>query len=71
MYINAWEHVPDGSRIVEDTYNEVYEIFTRDGKRYIRQVGWQVPTTRAIDPYERELTFFPNAPYSQPWVVVG
>lgn len=67
MYINNWNQVPDGAKVIEDTYNEVYTIFTRDGKRYLRQVGWQIGDKPALEG-ERLIDFEPNAPYNQPWI---
>lgn len=67
MYIDNWNHVPDGARVIEDTYNEVYTIFTKDGKRYLRQVGWQVGD-KPVPEYERPIDFEPNAMYDQPWI---
>lgn len=67
MYINSWSNVPDGARVIEDTYNEVYQVFTRDGQRYLRQVGWQVGN-KPIPEYERPIDFEPNCPYDQPWI---
>lgn len=67
MYINNWNEVPDGARVIEDTYNEVYTIFTRDGKRYLRQVGWQIGD-KPVHEYERPIDFEPNAMYDQPWI---
>ncbi len=68
MYINSWNEVPDGATVIEDTYNEVYTVFTKDGKRYIRQIGWQVGNKPVLDDSERELNFSPNALYDQPWI---
>jgi hypothetical protein len=67
MYINNWNEVPDGARVIEDTYNEVYAIFTKDGKRYLRQVGWQVGDKPVLEG-ERLIDFEPNALYDQPWI---
>jgi hypothetical protein len=67
MYINSWDEVPDGAWIIEDTYNEVYEVFTEEGKRYIRQVAWQ-HGNRPVPENVRLLDFEPNAPYNQPWI---
>lgn len=41
-YIENWSDVPVGARVIEDTYNEVYEVFMKDGERWLRQVGWQI-----------------------------
>lgn len=68
MYIEHWGQVPDGATIIEDTYNEVYRIYSRDGKRYITQIGWQVGNKPVPENTERELDFSPNAMYDQPWI---
>jgi hypothetical protein len=67
MNIENWADVPDGATIIEDTYNEVYTILTKDGKRYLRQIGWQVPDKRKINDGLREIDFEPNCIYDQPW----
>jgi len=67
MYINHWNEVPDGATVIEDTYNEVYQVFTKDGKRYLRQVGWQVGD-KPVPEYERPIDFEPNCIYDQPWI---
>jgi len=61
MYIESWSDLPDGARIVEDTYNEIYTVFTRNGKKWIRHTGWQNPrTTKSPSLAERELDFEPQ-----------
>ena len=72
MYIDDWDSVPDGATVIEDTYNEVYTIFTRDGERWLRQTGWQV-ARKGIEPpvpenNERVIDFEPNCTYDQPWI---
>lgn len=67
MYIDSWELVPDGAVVIEDTYNEVYEVFTKDGKRFLRQVGWQVGD-KPVPDHVREIDFSPNSIYDQPWI---
>jgi hypothetical protein len=67
-YIEDWNDVPDGAIVIEDTYNEVYEIFTRDGKRWIRQVGWQVGDKPVPENTDRVLDFEPNCTWDQPWI---
>ena len=42
MYVDNWNHVPDGATVVEDTYNEKYVVFTKNGQKWLRQIGWQV-----------------------------
>lgn len=68
MYIESWNMVPDGARVVEDTYNEVYVVFTRDGKKWLRQVGWQVGDKPVPENYERPCDFQPNCTWDQPWI---
>lgn len=66
-YIDDWSEVPEGGIIIEDTYNEVYEVFIKDGKRWIRQIGWQVGD-KPVPSFERLLDFEPNCTYDQPWI---
>ncbi len=70
MYINNWNEVPDGAKVIEDTYPEVYEIFTKNGKRYLRVVGSQVPSSRvkSIIGEEMEIDFELSANGEQPWI---
>ncbi len=67
MYINSWDEVRDGATVVEDTYNEVYCVFTRDGKKWLRQIGWQ-GGNQPVPEYERPCDFEPNCIYDQPWI---
>lgn len=67
MYIESWNTVPDGAKVIEDTYNEVYIVFSRDGKKWLRQVGWQVGD-KPVPDYERPCDFEPNCIYDQPWI---
>lgn len=69
MYIYNWNEVPDGAHVIEDTYNEVYEVFTRDGKKWLRQVGWQV-NHHPVPEYERPCDFDPHCTYDQPWILL-
>lgn len=67
MKIESWNQVPDGATIIEDTYNEVYTVFTgTDGLRYIRQIAWRMGD-KPVPLYERVLDFEPNCMYDQPW----
>jgi hypothetical protein len=67
MEIESWNQVPDGATVIEDTYNEVYTVFTgTDGLRYIRQIGWQIGD-KPVPLNERVLDFEPNCMYDQPW----
>jgi hypothetical protein len=68
--ISDWNSVPDGGIVVEDTYAEVYEMFTREGERWIRQIGWEMPPGRSKvlpEVTERLVNFQPNAFMDQPW----
>lgn len=65
-YIESWYDVPDGMAVAEDTFNEVYRLFTQNGVRYIRQVGW-LRGKAPIPENVRELDFEPNCMYDQPW----
>lgn len=66
MEISNWGSVPDGSRVIEDTYNEIYEVFTRDGQKWLRQVGWQIGN-RPVPDREIPADFEPDCMYDQPW----
>jgi hypothetical protein len=68
--IRNWNDVPDGSRVVEDTYNELYEVFTKDGIKWLVQVGWQVGNQPVPD-YCRPCDFEPNCMYDQPWYIIS
>lgn len=68
MYINNWNEVPDGATVIEDTFNEVYEVFTRNGERYLRQIGWQMGDQPIPKNNEMIIDFAPHAMYSQPWI---
>ena len=68
MYINNWNEVPDGATVIEDTYNEVYTIFTKDGQRYLRQTGWQMGSKPVPEENVRLIDFDPNCIYDQPWI---
>ena len=67
MYIDNWNIVPDGARVIEDTYNEVYVVFSKDGQKWLRQIGWQVGD-KPVPDYERLCDFEPNCRYDQPWI---
>lgn len=69
MYIKNWNELQIGDRIAEDTYNEVYEVFEKDGEKWIRQVGWQIGD-KPVPEYERPLDFDPDCPHDQPWFLV-
>ena len=50
MYIENWDEVPDGTRVQEDTYKEIYEICRReDGSRYLRVVDVDWGNTDDVD----------------------
>lgn len=65
--IEDWDSIPDGSRIFEDTYNEIYEVFTRAGQKWLRQVAWQIPTNQPISKVERRIDWQSDAFMDQPW----
>lgn len=67
-YIENWSDVPVGARVIEDTYNEVYEVFMKDGERWLRQVGWQIGD-KPVPELERPADFSPNCIYDQPWLL--
>jgi hypothetical protein len=70
-YITSWASVPDGATVIEDTYNEVYTIFTRNGQRWLRHVGWQVPNKCGGSPItgvERLIDWDPQPYMDQPWI---
>ena len=68
LYIDDWNSVPDGDVVVEDTYPEVYVIFTREGKRWLRQIGWQGKARALPKHNERIIDFEPNCTWDQPWI---
>lgn len=70
-YIDDWGAIPDGSIVIEDCWPEVYQIFTRENKRWLRQIGWQLPPgrTKALpESVEREIDFDPQPYMDQPWI---
>jgi len=67
-YIDDWTDVPDGSTVIEDTYNEIYIIFTRDGERWLRQTGWHIGDKPIPADNERIIDFEPNCTWDQPWI---
>ena len=67
-YITSWDSVPDGATVIEDTYNEVYTIFTRNGQRWLRHIGWQVPSKRPITGEERMIDWDSQPYMDQPWI---
>lgn len=65
--IDNWHSLPDGSRVIEDTYNEIYEVFTKNGEKWLRQVAWQIPDERPISKDERRIDWEASAFMDQPW----
>ena len=59
-YIESWDDVPIGSKVIEDTYNEVYEVFIKDGVKWLRQIGWQIGNKPIPTANERPADFSPN-----------
>ncbi len=73
MYIESWDNVEPGTLVIEDTYPEVYILFLKDGKKWLKQTGWQndLEHKRDVPVYERECNFEPNSLYDQPWIAIG
>lgn len=69
-YIKDFNDLKDGTLVIEDTYNEVYQFFRKDGKMFIQQVGWQIKTDKPINENPREIDFSPDCPYDQPWIAL-
>ncbi len=67
MDIFDWNDVPDGAIVIEDTYNEVYEVFIKNGKKWIRQIDWQIGDKDIPENNERLCDFDPVCIYDQPW----
>lgn len=66
--IKQWSDVPEGARVIEDTHTELYEIYTKDGEKYLKHIGWRniVGRDRELDE-DRLIDFSPNAMHDQPW----
>ncbi len=71
MYITSWNSVPVGSTVIEDTYNEVYQVFMKDGEKWLKQIGWQYGNKEIPADNERPCDFDPACIYDQPWIVLG
>lgn len=72
-YINDWSHVTDGSTVMEDCSPEIYEIFTKNGERWLRQVGWHTlphQKTPKVPDNEFRIDFKPHGVYCQPWILL-
>lgn len=61
-FLSVMQPTMDGTFSADDCV-----IFTRDGQRYLRQVGWQVGD-KPVPEYERLIDFEPNCRYDQPWI---
>ena len=71
MYIDSWNEVPDGSEVIQDTYNEVYTISTNENyERVLTQIGWQVGD-KPVPESQRVIDFEPDCPYDQPWLRIN
>ena len=73
MYIKSWNDVPAGAKVIQDTYNEVYEVFINDKcQKCLRIVGFQVPSTRQhLIGQEQVIDFDASCMYDQPWIRIG
>lgn len=75
-YINNWSQVPDGTRVIEDTYNELYELRWINGIPVLHHIGWRYCQEKhrakleekPLDP-PREIDFDPDCMYDQPWLM--
>ena len=68
--IRQWTEVPEGTRVIEDTYNELYEMKWQEGKPYLHHIGWRYERKGIRDRYlckSRLADFEPNCTYDQPW----
>jgi hypothetical protein len=70
MYINNWNEVPVGAKVIQDTYNEIYEVFINDKfQKCLRVVGFQVPSKRDnVIGQEQVIDFDASCIYDQPWI---
>ena len=68
MYIRDFKTLPDGAKVIEDTYNEIYEVFTKNDKQYLRVVGSQVPSDKIRIGEVRLIDFSPDCIGEQPWI---
>lgn len=59
MYIQSWNQLPDGAKVIQDTYSEVY-IFCRekDGNYLLEEKSGK----------KEKIDFSPNCRYDQPWI---
>jgi hypothetical protein len=70
MTIHNWNEVPIGAHVIEDTYNEIYEVILVNGREHLKQIGWQFGN-RPIPPNNiRSCDFDPSSIYDQPWYVI-
>lgn len=65
--IYSWEEVPIGARVFEDTFNQVYTFFEREGALWLKQTGWQCGDKPIPENNEKVIDFEPHALYNQPW----
>jgi len=71
-YISSWKEIPDGAKVIEDTYNEIYVVGTEDNKRTLTVVDFQIrPKNWKRDKRLGKvitINFDPNCAYDQPWL---
>lgn len=65
--IENWNELSPGDKVIEDTYNEVYEFFLKDGQPWLVQVGW-LYGNKPVPDYARPCDFEPNCMYDQQWI---
>lgn len=68
--ISNWESVPEGTTVIEDTYNEIYVVFEKNNEKWLRQIGWRVGD-KEVPETERPCDFEPNCQWDQPWFTVS
>ena len=74
--VSGWSSVPNGTLVVEDTYNELYVLFRKKDKMYpiLRHIGWRYAHIKRKEVVnnlplhdDREADFEPDCIYDQPW----
>lgn len=68
--IHSWNDVPDGTKVIEDTYNEVWKIFTTNDGRFLKQVGWQMGNKPVPEDNIIWIDFEPDCTWDQPWYIL-
>lgn len=76
QYIENWNQVPNGTLVIEDTYNELYRLERKDGVPILYHIGWRYTFGKPIEDFEsrdlnppRQIDFEPNCMYDQPWLM--